>query len=133
VLCVRVTACACVSHTFVIPLLLCFWQVNPSLCVSNGAAALEWYAKALGAVERFRRDMPGGKIAHAEMSLGADKSVVMLSDAMPGWPLKSPEECSGISSSLSVYVDDVDAAFARAVAAGAKPDGEVKDQFWGDR
>jgi PhnB protein len=77
--------------------------------------------------------MPGpeGKIAHAELEIG--DSVVMLSDPMPQQSVKSPKELGGTSTSLMLYVEDVDEFVQQAVDAGATITMPVEDQFWGDR
>src|SRR5918911_332738 len=76
-------------------------------------------------------EAPGGKIGHAELEIG--DSIVMLADAFPQSTTKSPKELGGTSSSLFIYVEDVDALVRQAVDAGATLTMEVADQFWGDR
>ena len=86
--------------------------------------------KALGAEELSRSPGPDGKIMHAEIRIG--NSLIMLNDEMGGG--KSAKALGGSPISLWLYVDDCDALFKRAVAAGAKvppgPMGELADQFW---
>jgi uncharacterized glyoxalase superfamily protein PhnB len=110
-----------------------FHTVTPQLTLDNCADAIEWYKKALGAAETSRAVGPDGKIMHAELKIGDSK--MMLNDAMMGG--KGPKAIGGSPISLWVYVDDCDALFNRAVAAGAQvmpgPMGAVMDQFWGDR
>lgn len=101
------------------------------IVVDDGAKALDFYARALGAKERNRALGPGGKVWHAEMEIG--DSVVMLSDEFPNSDLKSPHSLGGTSSSVWLYVPDVDATFKRAVAAGATSTQEPQTMFWGDR
>ena len=107
--------------------------VTPHLIMNDAASALDWYAKALGAEELSRSAGPDGKIMHAEIRVG--NSVIMLNDEMGGG--KSAKALGGSPVSLWLYVDDCDALFKRAVAAGAKvppgPMGQMQDQFWGDR
>ena len=105
--------------------------VTPSLTLDNAAQAIDWYKKALGAEETSRAVGPDGKIMHAEIRIG--DSPIMLMDAMMG--MKGPKGFGGSPASLWVYVPDCDALFKRAVAAGGKvtPNGEMIDQFWGDR
>lgn len=74
---------------------------------------------------------PDGKVMHAEIRIG--DSVVMLGDEYPQWGVLSPLSTNGTASSLHVYVDDADAAFARALQAGAKVRQPLEDAFWGDR
>jgi len=90
--------------------------------------------EALGAQELYRFDMPDGRIGHAEIQIG--NSRLMLADEMPEMPdidVRSPGTLGGTTFGLHVYVPDVDAAFARAVEAGAIVKRPVKDQFYGDR
>jgi len=108
-----------------------FHTVTYAIVVDDGAKALEFYAKALGAKERNRALGPGGKIWHAEIEVG--DSVIMLTDEFPGSEMKSPRSLGGISASAWLYVPDVDTAFKRAVSAGAKPVQEPQTMFWGDR
>jgi uncharacterized glyoxalase superfamily protein PhnB len=105
--------------------------VTPSLTLDNAAQAIDWYKKALAAEETSRAVGPDGKIMHAEIRIG--DSPVMLMDAMMG--MKGPKGFGGSPASLWVYVQDCDALFNRAVAAGGKvtQHGEMIDQFWGDR
>ena len=107
--------------------------VTPQLTLENAAQTLAWYQKALGAVEVSRAVGPDGKIMHAEIRVG--DSPIMVNDAMMG--SKAPKALGGSPASLWVYVDDCDALFNRAKAAGAKvadgPMGQLQDQFWGDR
>jgi len=107
--------------------------VTPMLTLENAARAIDWYKKALGAEETARSVGPDGKIMHAELRIGDSR--VMLHDAMMGG--KGPAAMGGSPVSLWIYVEDCDALFNRAVAAGGKvpegPMGAMADQFWGDR
>ena len=107
--------------------------VTPHLIMSDASSALDWYAKALGAEILARAPGPDGKIMHAEIRVG--NSIVMLNDEMGGG--RSAKALGGSPASLWLYVDDCDALFKRAVAAGATvppgPMGAPSDQFWGDR
>jgi PhnB protein len=108
-----------------------YHSVSPYLAVEDAAAAIEFYKRAFGAKERVRMDAPGGKIGHAELEIG--DSVVMLSDPFPQSSTKSPKELGGTSTSVMLYVEDVDEVVKQAIDAGAKVTMEVSDQFWGDR
>jgi len=108
-----------------------FHTVTHVLVVDDAAKALTFYGKALGARERNRALGPGGKVWHAEIEIG--DSVIMLSDEFPDTEMKSPRSLGGTSSSVWLYVPDVDAAFQRAVAAGAKATQAPQTMFWGDR
>jgi PhnB protein len=107
-----------------------FHAVTPYLAVRNAAEAIDFYTRALGATERFRFGH-GGRVAHAEIQIG--DSIVMLSDEWSEGGHLSPQSLGGTSTSLHVYVDDVDSAFRRAIEAGAKEERAVQDQFYGDR
>jgi PhnB protein len=106
-------------------------RVTPYLNVIGAADAIAWYSKVLGATERMRLDGPGGTIAHAEVDLGG--SVIMLADEFPEMGNKSPATLGGTPVSLMVYVEDVDATYATALAAGATEIDPVQDKFYGDR
>jgi PhnB protein len=107
-----------------------FHTVTPHLTMGNAAAALDWYKKALGADELMRSVGPDGKVMHAEVRIGDSK--IMLNDEMGGG--KSPQAHGGSSpASLWLYVEDCDALFNRASAAGGKVYMPLADQFWGDR
>ena len=106
-------------------------QVTPYLCVDGAAAAIEFYEKAFGATERMRMPSPGGKVGHAELELG--ESIIMLADEHPEMGVLSPKSIGGSPVTISVYVEDVDAVFDAAVAAGAIAVRAVEDQFYGDR
>ncbi|AKJ28405.1 VOC family protein [Caldimonas brevitalea] len=108
-----------------------YTSITPYLTIKGAADAIEFYKKAFGAVENMRMNMPGGLIAHAEISIGG--SVVMLHDESPQWNALSPATIGDSGTTLMLYVDNVDAVVERAVAAGATLTMEVADQFYGDR
>ena len=108
-----------------------FPRVAPYLCVDGAAAAIDFYSRVLGATERMRMPAPEGKIGHAEIELGY--SVIMLSDEHPDMDVRSPKSVGGTPVAISVYVEDVDAVFQEALAAGAKELRAIKDEFYGDR
>jgi PhnB protein len=108
-----------------------FHSVTPYLTVNDAARAIDFYKRAFGATERNRMDGPGGKVVHAEIKIG--DSIVMLADEMMAGGSRSPQSLGGTTSGLFIYVEDVDSAFNRAAAAGAKVDMPVADMFWGDR
>jgi PhnB protein len=108
-----------------------YHSAQPYLAVDDATKAIDWYKQAFGATERFRMDGPGGTIGHAELEIG--DSVLMLSDPFPQASTKPPKELGGTTSSVMLYVEDVDAKVKQAVDAGATVTMEVSDQFWGDR
>jgi PhnB protein len=106
-------------------------SLTPYLFIKGAAAAIEFYKNVFGATERMRMPGPGGHVMHAELQIG--DSILMLADESPSMGALSPQTIGGSGSLVSVYVADVDAAVAKAVAAGAKVVRPVKDQFYGDR
>jgi PhnB protein len=108
-----------------------FHPITPYLCCKGAAEAIEFYKRAFGAEERMRLAEPGARIGHAEIVIG--KAPVMLADEYPDHGVLSPKTIGGSPVTIHVYVDDVDALYARAVAAGAKADKPPEDQFYGDR
>lgn len=106
-------------------------QVTPYLIVDGANAAIDFYSKVLGATERMRMPSPGDKIGHAELKLG--DSLIMLADEHPEMGIRGPKAVGGSPVTISVYVDDVDGVFKRALAEGATSTREVENQFYGDR
>ena len=108
-----------------------YHSLTPYLTVRDAAKAIEFYKQAFGAVERGVMKGPDGKVMHAELMIG--DSIVMLADEFPDFGSLSPESIGGSPMGLHIYLDGVDAAFDRAVKAGAIVEMPVMDQFWGDR
>ena len=106
-------------------------QVTPYLCVDGAEDAIAFYRTVFDADERLRMPAPGGKVGHAELQIG--DSLVMLSDEFPDMGAQSPTSLGGSPVTMSVYVEDVDDVFSRAIGAGAKGLREPQDQFYGDR
>jgi PhnB protein len=107
-------------------------SLSPYITVQKAAAAIEFYCAAFGAKEIFRLvDPSDGRIGHAEIEIGG--TTLMLSDEYPDFGALSPETVGGSPVKFQVYVDDVDAAFAAAIALGATELRPVKNQFFGDR
>jgi len=104
---------------------------TPYLCCKDAARAIEFYKKAFGATEVMRMAEPSGRIGHAELKIG--EAVFMLSDEYAEMGVRSPQSLGGSPISIHLYVEDVDALAARAVAAGATLQRPVTDQFYGDR
>lgn len=108
-----------------------YHAVTPYLIVDDAKRALDFYKQALDAVEVMRMPGPDGKIGHAEIRIG--DSVVMLADEAPAMGARSPRTIGGSPITLMVYLEDVDAQVAKAVAAGATLTRPVANQFYGDR
>jgi PhnB protein len=108
-----------------------YHSLTPYMTVRDAARAIEFYKQAFGAVEKGAMKGPDGKIMHAELRIG--DSIVMLADEFPEFGSLSPQTTGGAGMGLHIYVEDVDAAFDRAVKAGATVEMPVGDMFWGDR
>ncbi len=108
-----------------------YHSVTPYLVVDGAEAAIRFYGEAFGAAEVLRMPMGEGKLAHAEVTIG--DSHVMLADEFPDMGFLGPLKRGGATASLMIYVPDVDAAYAKAIGAGAKEERPPADQFWGDR
>jgi PhnB protein len=103
--------------------------VTPILTLEDTRKAIDWYKKALGAEEQSISVSPEGKVMHAAIRIG--NSYLMLHDEVMG--AKGARSLGGSPVELVLYVEDCDAVFKRAVAAGAAVNAPVSDQFWGDR
>jgi PhnB protein len=108
-----------------------YHNVTPYLIVDGAAKAIDFYRKVFGAVEKMRMPGPGGKVGHAELTLG--DSMIMLADEHPEMDHRGPHAYKGAAVSLMVYVPDVDATVKTALASGAKVVRPVENQFYGDR
>lgn len=108
-----------------------YHTVTPYLAVNDGNAALEFYKKAFGATELYRMPGPDGKVGHAEIQIGDSR--MMLADEYPEMGFRGPSSLGGSPVMMHLYVEDCDAWFERAVAAGAKVVRPLADQFYGDR
>jgi PhnB protein len=106
-------------------------HATPYLCVKGASDAIAFYVQAFGAVETMRLAEPDGRIGHAEIKIG--DAPLMLSDEHPEEGVLSPATLGGSPVAMHLYVADVDAFAARAVAAGAKLLRPIADQFYGDR
>ena len=108
-----------------------YHTITPYLTVRDAARAIEFYKQAFGAEARGAMPGPDGKIMHAELRIG--DSIIMLADEFPEFGSLSPQTTGGSGTGLHIYIEDVDAAFDRAVKAGASVEMPVADMFWGDR
>jgi PhnB protein len=101
------------------------------LSIKGAAEAIDFYKRAFGAKERLRIDGPGGSIGHAELMIGP--ALLMLADEFPGAGVSSPTTLNGATSTLMLYVKNVDAAHRKALEAGATAVFPPADKFYGDR
>ncbi|WP_105190184.1 VOC family protein [Pseudoalteromonas sp. T1lg48] len=108
-----------------------YHSITPYLIIDGAVRAISYYQQAFGAELVMQMPMPDGGLAHAELKIG--DSHIMLADMCPQAHFQSPQALGGTPVSLMLYVEDVDAVFARAIAAGAKEVRPVHDQFYGDR
>ncbi len=108
-----------------------YHALTPYLVVKGAARAIEFYERAFGATVLFRMDRPDGRVGHSELRIGDSR--LMLADEFPEVGARGPEAIGGSPVTLFLYVEDVDATVARAVAAGARLTRPVENQFYGDR
>ncbi len=108
-----------------------FHTVTPYVTVKGAAGAIEFYKRAFGAEEIFRWADPDGSIRHAEVVIG--DSPVMITDEAPEFGMSGPQSLGGSPVHMFLYVEDADAVFNRAIAAGATELMPVKDSSDGDR
>jgi PhnB protein len=105
--------------------------VTPYLIIKGAAEAIEFYKKAFAATELFRMEGPDGQVMHAEIQIGDSR--IMLGDECPEMGFRSPSSLGGSGFGIMLYVEDVDARFKQALAAGAKEARPLENQFYGDR
>ncbi|TDO45662.1 PhnB protein [Kribbella sp. VKM Ac-2571] len=101
------------------------------LVVDDPAAAATWYAEVLGARETSRIDLPSGQPLTVELLLG--DTVLAVAGEVPDAGLRTPAALGGTPAAFHLRVPDVDAAWRRAIAAGATEFEAPHDAFWGDR
>jgi len=106
-------------------------QLSVHLVVPDASEAAAWYAQAFGAQERSRIPLPGGVVMVVEVDFGG--SVVHVASEFPDAGIVSPLTIGGTATVIQLNVDDVDAAWARALHAGATVHHELADTFWGER
>jgi PhnB protein len=108
-----------------------YHSITPALVSSDASAAIDFYKKVFGATEKSGRALgPGGKVMHAELKIG--DSIIFVNDTMgPAGALGTEPKIHPLQ--LHLYVEDADAVFNRAVAAGARVEMPLENMFWGDR
>ena len=109
-----------------------YHSVTPMFVFKDARKAIEFYKSAFGAQEHYAMPGPDGKgVMHAEVQIG--DSIIMMGEESPQEPCKSAETVGGSPINFYLYVENVDAAFRRALEAGAEARMPVQDMFWGDR
>ena len=106
-------------------------RISPYLCVDGATDAIDFYRQVFDAKERMRMADPAGRVGHAELQFG--DSIVMLSDPYPEMNVVDPKKLGGSPVTISVYVNDVDATFKKALDKGATQTRAPENQFYGDR
>ena len=108
-----------------------YHSIQPYLIFKSASDAIDFYKKAFGATERLRMADKDDRIGHAEIQIG--DSVIMMADEHPQTGAMSVQHYGGSPVGLMAYVDDCDAAYKQALAAGATSKREPADQPYGDR
>jgi PhnB protein len=107
--------------------------VTARLVVADGGAAIDFYVEAFGATQIGDRFMgPGGELIHAEIQIG-DSVVMITGDTEHEGTVRAPDSLGFVTALLCLYWEDVDIAWARAVAAGAEVVYPLENQFYGER
>jgi PhnB protein len=104
-------------------------SITTYITCDGAANAIEFYGKAFGAVERYRIPMEGGRVGHAEITIG--DTILMISDEAPEYGAIAPTTLKGSSCSLVLECDDPDATFQQALKAGAKAERPMRDEPYG--
>jgi PhnB protein len=108
-----------------------FHTLTPHITVRDAKNAIEFYKKALNAQVLNVSHTPDGRVMHATLKIG--DSMLMLNDEFPEWGGEAAPRAEAGGYTIHVYVDNVDALYNQAVAAGATVKMPLRDQFWGDR
>jgi PhnB protein len=119
-------------NTQVKPIPSGFHTLTPHLVVKGASEAIDFYKKAFGAEKIGRAAGPDGKsLMHVDLKIGDSR--LFLVDEFPEMDCRGPQSIGGTPVTIHMYVEDVDAAFSKAVAAGAEVRMPLADMFWGDR
>jgi uncharacterized glyoxalase superfamily protein PhnB len=105
-------------------------RVYPYLLYEDAAAMIDWLERAFGFTEKLRFVGDDGSVGHAELEVGGGASIML---GAPGGDFRSPRHGGGAPAQVQVYVDDVDAHYERAKAAGAEIRQELADMPYGER
>ncbi len=106
--------------------------VFPALRYADAPAAMDWLEKAFGFERQLVVPNPDGTIAHAEL-LGQGGFIMLGSYRVDFYRYRTPAAAGGVTQAAYLYIGDIDAHFARAVAAGAEIVVELKDTDYGSR
>ena len=105
--------------------------ISPHIVVQGADRAAAFYADAFSAVEVSRIPTPDGRLMSVALRVG--DTALHLADEFPEMGVLSPASVGGTPVVLALEVEDADAVFAAAVAAGAEIRQPIGDTFWGDR
>jgi PhnB protein len=105
--------------------------ISPHIVVRDADRAAAWYVAALGAEERSRVPVPGGKLMSVELAFG--ETTVMLADEFEEMGVLAPPSIGGTPVTFHLTTDDVDGLWRRALDAGAEVHVPLEDAFWGER
>ena len=105
--------------------------VTPHIVVSDAGEAAGWYSRAFGAEEVGRVPLPGGRVMTVELLIAGTS--IHVGSEFPQYGILAPPTIGGTATVLQIETDDAQAAWERALAAGAQARGELTDQFWGER
>jgi PhnB protein len=108
-----------------------FHSLTPMIVCKGALEAIDFYKRAFGAQELSRLVAPDGSLLHASIRIG--NSILMLTEECPPMGARDPRGLGGSPVTIHLSVADVDAAFARATAAGANVIMPVSEMFWGAR
>jgi PhnB protein len=108
-----------------------YHTITPYVVCKDAIAAIDYYRRHFGAVEKYRLTMPDGSLAHAEIKIG--DSVVMIAEENVAMGITSPQHLGGTGVTLNIYVEDPDAVSAAIASDGGTILFAVTDQFHGDR
>ncbi len=106
-------------------------RILPYLNYADPAAAIEFITTAFGFEQGLRLDGPDGSVMHCELLHSGE--TLMLAGEFAEGGLSSPKSLGGVHASVVVYVDDLDAHYEQAKAAGVQIVQEPTEQFYGDR
>ena len=106
-------------------------RIVPSLTYADAPQAIDWLCRVFGFEEVRRMEVGDGRIGNAILSYRGEQ--IMLSSPFEEAGTKSPKDLDGLHQQITVYVDHVDAHFARAQSEGAEILAEPEDRFWGGR